>query len=165
MRQPLPFDKKNAEDFLGVTKSIQDAMNKIADDPRQKATIANLSKLSGVHRNTIAHRGWPKEELDKIRSERADAERNINSSESAKADRDKQEKKDLAESLKLSRDESAKWFHLYQQAIGVSEEMKRQMALLNERIASSQEELHKVRQQSKSTSNVRTLSTKQKVEK
>lgn len=162
MREPLPFDKKNAEDFLEVSKRIQDALHKIQDDPKQKATMANVSALSGVHRNTLRARGWPKDELQKIIEERKEVEHAESASRVSKAKRDKAEKKALEVALTTSREEAAKWFHLYQQATEQNEEVKRQMSLLNDRISHLQEELREARSKSSGMdkTNVTTLTKK-----
>lgn len=69
------FDAKNAEDYDRITLCITDALKKIAENPGEAATKANLAKVSGVHRNTLYKRalagakhgeveqGWPFSEL------------------------------------------------------------------------------------------------------
>jgi len=70
------FDEKNQDDFEDVTERINEALLKIASDPSVKATATELSKISGVHRNTISNRGWPVERIKQIKAQRsAEAER------------------------------------------------------------------------------------------
>lgn len=80
----LPFDEKNARDFIEITNKIEAALAIIGTDNTQAATKANLAKLSGVHRNTLRHRaimaganelvggqGWPYSALEEIKRSRS----------------------------------------------------------------------------------------------
>lgn len=66
---PLPFDERNQQDFMLVTKSIQDALVQMANDRRLKRTEINLAKLAGCSRGTLRNRKWPIEQLQKLKEE------------------------------------------------------------------------------------------------
>jgi hypothetical protein len=64
------FDKKNTEDYEKITQLITDALQSISSNSNLKVTIKQIVDLTGVHRNTISERNWPKESLDKIKEDR-----------------------------------------------------------------------------------------------
>ena len=66
---PLPFDERNQQDFMLVTKSILDALALMANDRRLKRTEINLAKLAGCSRGTLRNRKWPMEQLHKLKEE------------------------------------------------------------------------------------------------
>lgn len=63
----LPFDERNQQDFMLVTKRIQDALELMANDRRLKRTETNLAKLAGCSRGTLRNRQWPMEQLQKLK--------------------------------------------------------------------------------------------------
>ncbi|MFZ9596326.1 MAG: hypothetical protein ACO3A2_09640 [Bdellovibrionia bacterium] len=112
MRAPLPFDKKNAEDFFKTSKAINEALAAICENRKMEPSQSNLSKLSGVHRNTLRNRRWPLEELTKIKKERANGDVQGEESKSEKEQKILTRAiNDLKKKLDLSREEAAKWFH------------------------------------------------------
>jgi len=64
------YDQKNSEDYEMNTLSINKALLEIEQDPKLKATIAQLSKMTGIHRNTITNRDWPIQKLKEIKDKR-----------------------------------------------------------------------------------------------
>lgn len=64
------YDQKNSEDYETNTLSINKALLEIEQDPKLKATIAQLSKMTGIHRNTITNRDWPIQKLREIKDKR-----------------------------------------------------------------------------------------------
>lgn len=66
-----PFDARNAEDFDRITVALTEAITAISRDGDIKATVTELSRMSGVHRNTIYQRRWPIEKLGLIKDQRA----------------------------------------------------------------------------------------------
>lgn len=112
MRAPLPFDKKNAEDFFKVSKAIQDALEIIRQDVALKPSRSVLSKLSGIHRNTLRNRKWPIEELVRIKEDRLKKGTDSGKSKTAHEKKLLQDTvDDLKKRLDLSREEVSKWFH------------------------------------------------------
>lgn len=82
------YDNKNEQDYDNITDAIDLGLDKIESTPSLKPTIAELAKLSGVHRNTISKRGTPKNTLKRIKKERR-----------IRAEIDKEDKKDEAKTL------------------------------------------------------------------
>lgn len=64
------YDQKNSEDYETNTLSINKALIEIEHNQKLKATIAQLSKMTGVHRNTITNRDWPIQKLKEIKEKR-----------------------------------------------------------------------------------------------
>jgi hypothetical protein len=64
------FDKKNQETYEKNTFILVSAINKIKQNPNLKATISELVKITGLHRNTIRNRGWVKDKLNYIKTEK-----------------------------------------------------------------------------------------------
>lgn len=64
------YDKKNQEDHELNSEKITEALSKIESDFELKPTIAQLGKLTGLHRNTLRNREWPVRELERIRTSR-----------------------------------------------------------------------------------------------
>ena len=65
-----PFDTKNQRDFDENTEKLVAAIDKINNTPSLSATIAELSRLTGLHRNAISNRGWPNQKLKLIKEKR-----------------------------------------------------------------------------------------------
>lgn len=61
------FDQRNKEDFEKITKVLLAGIVSIRSDSSLRATVAELARLTGVHRNTISQRKWPQEQLDDIK--------------------------------------------------------------------------------------------------
>ncbi|MBM6444443.1 hypothetical protein JQF37_12525 [Pseudomonas sp. MIL9] len=64
------FDQKNREDFDRNTAILNDALMKMAGSSKIKASISELARISGIHRNTIRDRGWPLERIEAIKKNR-----------------------------------------------------------------------------------------------
>jgi len=64
------YDLKNTENYEANTLKINNALLQIEHNPKLKATIAQLCKLTGIHRNTIRNRFEPIEKLKEIKEAR-----------------------------------------------------------------------------------------------
>ena len=64
------FDQKNKADFDRFTELLSQALLDIASNDSLKATAAELSRITGIHRNTIRQRVWPLERLEVIKENR-----------------------------------------------------------------------------------------------
>lgn len=64
------YDEKNKEDYDQVTLLLNEALDKIANNPKLPANQAQVSKLTGVHRNTVSNREFPAIRLREIKDER-----------------------------------------------------------------------------------------------
>lgn len=103
-----PYDTKNAENFDAVTHSLNEALKRIEKDSSLSVNVITLAKLAKVHRNTIYHREWPKEELKRIKAGREQAKKD---QALAKANT-----KSPEELLELSRREIVYWFTQLEEA-------------------------------------------------
>ncbi|EOV1983749.1 TPA: hypothetical protein ACMDQL_003219 [Vibrio parahaemolyticus] len=65
------FDDRNLRDFEENTEALVKAIDKIKSSSHLPATIAQLSKLTGMHRNAISKRLWPRVKLKEIKNARA----------------------------------------------------------------------------------------------
>ncbi|OPK07406.1 hypothetical protein [Pseudomonas sp. VI4.1] len=70
MADPRAFDEKNKDDFDQYTELLAQALLNIAADDSLKATVAELSRMTGMHRNTIRMRVWPLERLEIVKENR-----------------------------------------------------------------------------------------------
>ncbi|MEI6894319.1 MAG: hypothetical protein V5789_06735 [Colwellia sp.] len=64
------FDEKNSSDYEKNTDLLHLAMEKIHQTPTLSATIAELSRITGLHRNAISNRVWPGQKLHEIKEHR-----------------------------------------------------------------------------------------------
>jgi hypothetical protein len=65
-----PYDSVNQKAYEYNTELLVNALGTIEKDTTQSATIANLAILTGIHRNTISERKWPKDKLEEIKTDR-----------------------------------------------------------------------------------------------
>lgn len=103
----LPFDERNQQDFMLVTKRIQDALELMANDRRLKRTEINLAKLAGCSRGTLRNRTWPIEQLHKLKEEAKAAKETIEAE--PRATREKARVERYREQLIKNRDELLFW--------------------------------------------------------
>ena len=64
------YDEKNQLDYDENTRKLNNALNEISKNISLKATIQEVSRLSGVSRNTVADRRFPKTRLKEIKEQR-----------------------------------------------------------------------------------------------
>lgn len=102
------FDQKNQDDFVEYSQVLNEALLEIQNNKNLKATVAQLSKMTGVHRNTIANRIWPVQKLKQIKEARKLADLKREDQER----RSSVDKKALLESqLSQARKEVIYWFN------------------------------------------------------
>lgn len=101
------FESRNKEDFDQNTEALSKALQTIASDKKFKATISELSRVSGIHRNTIRNRRWPSERLEAIKEQRKLEELRIK----LKKEKRQDPVSVLAEKLEKSRLEIVYWFN------------------------------------------------------
>lgn len=106
------FDKKNQEDFDRNTEVITKGLMVIASDDSIKATAAELSRITGVHRNTLRQRMWPLQRLKAIKENRVIEEIRRRQSKTKAAD----PVSVLTTKLEASRLEVLHWFDMYHKA-------------------------------------------------
>jgi transcription initiation factor TFIID subunit TAF12 len=105
--KPQAFESRNKEDFDQNTEALSKALQAIASDKTLKATISELSRVSGIHRNTIRNRRWPSERLEAIKEHRKLEELRIK----LKKEKRQDPVSVLAEKLEKSRLEVVYWFN------------------------------------------------------
>lgn len=64
------FDAKNKLDYDRNTELLAQGLMQIASDPNLKPTMAELSRITGIHRNTIRQRDFPAQRLEAIKDNR-----------------------------------------------------------------------------------------------
>ena len=103
---PRAYDSKNQLDYDNNTKKLNDALDQISKDTKLAATINEVARLSGISRNTVASRVFPKKRLDEIKVNRRN--------------KDLQEKKEERSQLEIISEERDKltkevvfWFSEY----------------------------------------------------
>lgn len=105
------YDQKNQDDFIEYSQALNEALLEIQNNKNLKATVAQLSKMTGVHRNTIANRVWPVQKLKEIKEARKLADQKREDQERRSA----VDKKALLESqLSQTRKEVVYWFNEFQ---------------------------------------------------
>lgn len=103
----LPFDERNQQDFMLVTKRIQDALEQMANDRRLKRTETNLAKLAGCSRGTLRNRQWPMDQLKKLKQDARTAQEQVEVE--PRATREKAQVERYREKLIKNRDELLFW--------------------------------------------------------
>ena len=119
------YDDKNKEDYDQITLLLNDALNKIASNPKLPATQAQVSELTGIHRNTVRNREFPAKRLadiKKLRKEKA--------AEKTKLKADKIS--ELTETIDQLSAELVYWFTEYKKANRDREDYERQVKISKE---------------------------------
>jgi hypothetical protein len=105
------YDEKNKGDYEEYSNMLSEALLNIQNNKKLKPTIAQLSKMTGIHRNTIALRIWPSQKLDEIKKTRKIEAKKIE----AKSLLSSIDKKALLEGqLDQARKEVVYWFNEFQ---------------------------------------------------
>ena len=102
------YDSKNEENFEAGSRAIDAALEKISKDLSIPATITQLAKLAGVHRNTLYFRQWPKARIEEIKAKRAQQKKDHAAAKAASGSPEEQ--------LERSRLEIIYWFTQLQDA-------------------------------------------------
>ncbi|MCT8088728.1 hypothetical protein H0920_01290 [Acinetobacter sp. C_4_1] len=105
------YDQKNSEDYEANTLIINNALLAISNNKKLKVTVAQLSKMTGIHRNTISNRVWPAQKLKQIKRER-EAEAQAHETQTRLKTNDVKDL--LDENLNQARNEIIYWFNEYQ---------------------------------------------------
>lgn len=150
------FNQKNKEDFDRYSEMLSQSLLDIAGNISLKATVAELSRLTGIHRNTIRQRVWPLERLESIKESRR-----------LEVLRQQVSKKNpvdpvvlLTEKLEAARVEVLHWFtqaksaedearvneKKYENMVGSRDTFKSLLADANKRLLDSQKEIDRLKQ-------------------
>lgn len=106
------FDAKNKLDYDRNTELLAQGLMQIASDPNLKPTMAELSRITGIHRNTIRQRDFPAQRLEAIKDNRRIAVL----AQRVKAEKKQDPKTILMQRLEKSRVEVLYWFNRYQES-------------------------------------------------
>lgn len=105
------FDVKNQLDFDKNTELLARGVMQISADASLKPTAAELSRITGIHRNTIRQRRWPLERLEAIKDNR----RMEVLAQKVRAEKRQDPKTILIQRLEKSRLEVLYWFNRHQE--------------------------------------------------
>lgn len=104
------YDQKNKEDFEANTLTLNNALREIKSNKKLKATVAQLSEMTGIHRNTITNRAWPVQTLKQIKKDRK-IEKELHEEQANQNTKDT--KRSLEEKLQQTQNEVVYWFNEY----------------------------------------------------
>lgn len=102
------YDQKNKADFDEYTSALKNALKEIEINKSLKPSVAQLERMTGIHRNTISNREWPKEKLREIKEKREKAEKLLKEQGSLKIE-------PLDKKLTQVQNEVIYWFREYQE--------------------------------------------------
>lgn len=151
-KAPLPFDERNQQDFMLVTKRIQDALAQMANDRRLKRTESNLAKLAGCSRGTLHNRKWPLEQLQKLKEE-ARSVKEVAAVE-PRATREKARVERYREQLMKNRDELLFWKYKHDALRELVETIEAQRDTYKRRAEELEAQLRSIAMASKSRKSV-----------
>tara|TARA_Y100000588_G_C14277872_1_gene935311 strand:+ start:5769 stop:6275 length:507 start_codon:yes stop_codon:yes gene_type:complete len=110
------FDDKNREDFDANTKAITDALLVIENDKKRPASLAEVARLTGLHRNTLSNRSIVVGTLE-LQTTVSDEISRIKKVKRAQKEGDKETEKQhtatLEELLDSAKNELVFWFKKY----------------------------------------------------
>lgn len=119
------FAQKNQEDFDRNTGVLTNGLMEIAGSTKLKPTIAELSRITGIHRNTIRQRIWPAQRLLAIKESRV--------IETLRKNLAKEKKVDplnvLTEKLQASRLEVLHWFNYSKELADKNKHLKQEIKI------------------------------------
>lgn len=118
------YDEANQQEFDEHTKAINAALYKIESNPDLKPTIAQVVKLTGLHRNTISNRGWPSTRLHEIKEDRHQ--------QKLKSKQDAKHQQDVNELLEQALNELLYWHHLASEKEEEISSLRRLLSLKSE---------------------------------
>lgn len=124
------FDKKNQEDFDRNTEVITNGLMAIAANGSIKATAAELSRITGIHRNTLRQRIWPLQRLKAIKENRVIEEIRRRQTKAKAAD----PVSVLTSKLEASRREVLHWFDMYHKANDRADQLEARVNFIKDAI-------------------------------
>lgn len=141
---PPALQEKNEQEFVEVTRRIQEALARIESDTTLKATQGVLAKLADCSRGTLNNRKWPLDHLRKIKATRkTPVQITVNETigaaqEEARIERYKQQLYD-------SRDEVLVWKTRHDDAVRQLTQALHLNQVLQAKLATAEEEIFKLR--------------------
>ena len=123
------YDQKNSDDYDANTLLLEKALSDIKGNKRLKATVAQLSEMTGIHRNTISNRVWPVQELKQIRDSRRTEEKSRKEQVRLST---ANVKNALEAKLSRAQSEVIYWFNEYQDTKRVAEHSDKRLQKMRE---------------------------------
>jgi bisphosphoglycerate-independent phosphoglycerate mutase (AlkP superfamily) len=141
-KDSFPFDARNQQDFMLVTKRIQHALEQMANDCRLKRTETNLAKLAGCSRGTLRNRQWPMEQLQKLKQDARMAQEQIEVE--PRATREKAQVVRYRDKLMKNRDELLFWKYKHDTLRDLVETLESQRDIYKRRAEALEAQLRSV---------------------
>lgn len=123
------YDQKNSDDYDANTLLLKKALSDIKGNRRLKVTVAQLSEMTGIHRNTISNRVWPVQELKQIKDSRKTEEQSHKEQVRLSTTNVKNA---LEAKLSRAQSEVIYWFNEYQDTKKVAEHSDKQLQKMRE---------------------------------
>jgi hypothetical protein len=123
------YDQKNSDDYEANTLSLKKALSDIKGNKTLKATIAQLSEMTGIHRNTISNRVWPVQKLKQIREARKTKDK-LHEEQVRLSTTDV--KNALEAKLSRTQNETVYWFNEYQDMKRVAQHSDKRLQQMRE---------------------------------
>lgn len=123
------YDQKNSDDYEANTLSLKKALSDIEGNKKLKATIAQLSEMTGIHRNTISNRVWPTQKLKQIKEARKTKEK-LHEEQVRLSTTDV--KNALEAKLIRAQNETVYWFNEYQDMKRVAQHSDKRLQKMRE---------------------------------
>lgn len=123
------YDRKNHDDYEANTLSLKKALSDIKGNKKLKATIAQLSEMTGIHRNTISNRVWPVQKLKQIREARKTEEK---SHEKQVRLSTTDVRNALEAKLSRAQNETVYWFNEYQDMKRIAQHSDKRLQKMRE---------------------------------
>ncbi|MBD1564300.1 hypothetical protein P4S52_13210 [Vibrio sp. SA48] len=98
------YDEKNQDDYERNTKLLIEKIDEIERNKNLSPTITQLAELTGIHRNTISAREFPKVRLKEIKKNRLEKKK------AEQKEKIPTQKKILEDSLDNAQKELVYWF-------------------------------------------------------
>lgn len=123
------FVKKNSEDFEANTLAIEEALQAIEQNKKLKPTISQLTKMTGIHRNTLSNRLTPIQRLKQIKQAREIEKKSQNSKDNSTKINPLKILEEKVNNLQI---EVIHWFNEYQDLKLSHDHMQKQYKQLKE---------------------------------
>ena len=123
------YDQKNRDDYDANTLLLEKALSDIKGNKRLKVTVAQLSEMTGIHRNTISNRVWPGQKLKQIREARKTKEKSLEEQVRLSTN---DAKNALEAKLSRAQSEVIYWFNEYQDTKRVAEHSDKRLQKMRE---------------------------------
>ena len=123
------YDQKNRDDYDANTLLLEKALSDIKGNKRLKVTVAQLSEMTGIHRNTISNRVWPGQKLKQIREARKTKEKSLEEQVRLSTN---DVKNALEAKLSRTQNEVIYWFNEYQDIKRIAEHSDKRLQKMRE---------------------------------